>query len=316
MRRTRWVAPVALLLGAAGGGAGAVAVEAGTVPRAAEPSVVALGTPVLSVRRVPAVLAGSAAEEALRARLGQWAATAPERSCAVVVGSTGEVLLDLRGAQPVVPASAQKLLTAAAALLALGPDAHVDATPLPELVARVLRDSDDAAAELLLGEVARASPAGGGADAGTAALRLLAAEGLDVASARLADGSGHSLENRVTCALLVEVLRLPATEATVAAGLAVAGESGTLADRFVGTPLVGHLRGKTGSLRGVAALAGVVDDGDGPLTFAHVVNAAPGEAVDEPAVVASQQELAEVLLGWSGAPGPDRLAPRPLPGGP
>src|SRR3546814_2872565 len=61
--------------------------------------------------------------------------------------------------------------------------------------------------------------------------------------------------------------------ADLAGMLAVAGRDGTLARRFVGTPVAGRLRAKTGSLDGVAALGGYVDNRSGTtLAFAYVVN--------------------------------------------
>ncbi len=312
MSPTRWAAPIALLVAAIGFGTGAVVIEIVAHEPAAEDGVAALGTPVLSVRRLPGVLAAGAGAD-LRADLAAWSTSVPAGSCAVVAGPTGAVVLDLRGDQAVIPASSQKLLTATAALLALGPDARVGTETMRDVAGRVLRESDDAAAERLLDEVGRASHGSGATDRRVAALELLERAGLDLTGTSLADASGHSVQNRVTCRLLVDVLRLPATAPVVTPLLAVAGESGTLAERFVGTPLAGHLRAKTGSLRGVAALAGVVEDRDGSFTFAYVVNGVAGDRVDETSVIASQQRLGELLLEWSPDAGGARLGPLPLP---
>ena len=61
---------------------------------------------------------------------------------------------------------------------------------------------------------------------------------------------------------------------TLAGALPVAGETGTLADRLKGTPAVGRVKAKTGTLQGVGALAGYATGRDGSaLTFAIIVNA-------------------------------------------
>jgi D-alanyl-D-alanine carboxypeptidase/D-alanyl-D-alanine-endopeptidase (penicillin-binding protein 4) len=64
--------------------------------------------------------------------------------------------------------------------------------------------------------------------------------------------------------------------AAIAPGLAVAGLTGTLADRFT-TPQTaagrGFVHGKTGTLTGVISLAGTVQDADGRvLIFAIIAN--------------------------------------------
>ncbi len=125
-----------------------------------------------------------------------------------------------------------------------------------------------------------------------------------------ADGSGLALQNRVTCAQLVGLLLDPDLGADLIDGLAVAGESGTLERRYVDTPLAGKLRAKTGTLRSVTALAGVLDDTDGRLVFAYVANVAENATIPAD-LVAAQQQLGEILLSWPRHPDPAALRPLP-----
>jgi D-alanyl-D-alanine carboxypeptidase/D-alanyl-D-alanine-endopeptidase (penicillin-binding protein 4) len=186
--------------------------------------------------------------------------------------------------------------------------AAIESPPLREVVASMLRESDNSTAELLLKELGRS--AGDGSTAGGALVvrDRLTGGGLDLAGAAVADGSGLSLEDRVTCSLLVDLLRRPGTGEVLVEGLAVAGRTGTLSKRYVGTRLEGVLRAKTGSLTSVAALAGVVADDDPALTFALVVNVPPPGAVPD-AVPVLQQAVAEVLAAWPRTPDPSALGP-------
>jgi D-alanyl-D-alanine carboxypeptidase/D-alanyl-D-alanine-endopeptidase (penicillin-binding protein 4) len=71
----------------------------------------------------------------------------------------------------------------------------------------------------------------------------------------------------------VAILTSSPSRATVAAGLPVAAQSGTLYRRFLATPVAGHLRAKTGSIRATTTLAGYADAADGStLTFAFLQN--------------------------------------------
>jgi serine-type D-Ala-D-Ala carboxypeptidase/endopeptidase (penicillin-binding protein 4) len=464
----RWGLPVALLVGAVGGGGGALSVEARAAASGSVVADTAAVTPVLSVRRLPSVVAAPIANRRLRADLAAWAGDAPPTSCAVVVDERGEEALDLRGDLPVVPASTLKLATATAALLELGPDARfhtavlgtppvdgtvvgdvalvgggdpilatadyaarfkrqpqtftdlgvlaqrvadagvrrvtgsvvgdegrydraryvegwppryidqdvvgplsalavndgfeayppsadvfrelvaapdpavqaarvftlllathgvevaggarsgaapagavevagIDSPPLTDVIAEMLQESDNSTAELLLKELGRAASDPTTAGGGTRAAALLAEAGVDLTGAAIVDGSGLSLDDRLTCGQLVDLLDRPGTGPLLQAGLAEAGETGTLADQFVGTPLAGHLRAKTGSLNTVAGLAGIVTDDDGSFTFSYVVN--DPRRVDEPAAVAAQQRLGEILLSWPRVPDASRLGP-------
>lgn len=426
-------------------------------------------TPVLSVRRLPTVVAEPIADRRLRMDLAAWAATVPAPGCAVVRDVEGDEVLDLNGAEPIVPASTHKLVTATAALEQLGPDhrfrtvlvgppagdgvvrgdvalvgggdpvlatadyagryerqpqiftdldqlaadlaaagvrriegailgdesrydqqryvpgwppryldqqvvgplsalalndgfaeyptraasrqltpaadpaghaaavltlllngrgievtgppragpappdavelAAVESPPLRYIVQELLQESDNSTAELLVKELGRAVGDPGTAGGRTQAATVLAEDGVTLDGAVIDDGSGLSLNNRVTCRLLLDLLADDETGEVLREALPVAGRSGTLQKVFVDTPLEGYLAAKTGSLNSVRALAGVVEDEDGPLPFAYVLNAPPDERINEDAALASQAALGQILLDWPRIPEIARLGP-------
>lgn len=186
--------------------------------------------------------------------------------------------------------------------------AAIESAPLLEVVAQMLRESDNSTAELLLKELGRTATAPTTA-AGATAVTGLATDALqDVQGLEVVDGSGLSPENRVTCDHLVDLLRRPVTGDLLSEHLAVAGESGTLTERYRGSRLAGILRAKTGSLTSVTALAGVVADDDPALTFALVVNVPPPARV--PAGVAGlERQIAEALAAWPRTPDVSELGP-------
>ncbi len=191
----------------------------------------------------------------------------------------------------------------------MGELAAVESVPLRDVVAQMLRESDNNTAELLLKELGRSKGDPTTAGGRAVVLASLRAAGLDASGVHVDDGSGLGLANRATCAVLADVLSGDGAAAGVASGLPVAARTGTLADRFLDdTELAGVLRAKTGTLNTVTALAGVLDDGDGALTFAVVVNTAPGQVIT-PALVAAQQDLAAVLAAWPRLPDPAVLGP-------
>ena len=93
-------------------------------------------------------------------------------------------------------------------------------------------------------------------------------------AAVFADGSGLSKQNRLTPGLLV-VAMVQASRGkagpVLRACLPVAGQSGTLTDRFVGTDLVGRVRAKTGWIRGASALSGLVEGKDGRVRWFSIL---------------------------------------------
>ncbi|MCH7789358.1 MAG: D-alanyl-D-alanine carboxypeptidase/D-alanyl-D-alanine-endopeptidase [Acidobacteria bacterium] len=181
----------------------------------------------------------------------------------------------------------------------------VKSPPLTDIVTDMINKSDNATAELLVKELGYTAGDGpepvGSTAAGVDEITSVVAEsGLDSDGVVVTDGSGLSPDNRLTCTYLIALLVQEGVNSPVTAGLAVAGESGTLRDRFIGTDVEGRLRAKTGTLNDVTALAGFLDTVRGDrFTFSFLVNA-PDLALD---ALAYQNTLVETLAAYpSGVP--------------
>jgi len=132
----------------------------------------------------------------------------------------------------------------------------------------------------------------GGARAVREVMREL---GVRTAGLTMYDGSGLSRQDRIAPSTLLEVLARsldpehPRLEG-VASGLPVAGFSGSLArERFVirAEAGLGRVRAKTGTLRGVHGLSGVVVGRDGSV----MLYAALTDRVKEPDVLFARAQL-------------------------
>ncbi|MEX5720812.1 D-alanyl-D-alanine carboxypeptidase/D-alanyl-D-alanine endopeptidase [Geodermatophilus maliterrae] len=190
-----------------------------------------------------------------------------------------------------VPRATVQLGEAAEGAATLG---SVRSAPVTRLVEQALSQSDNLLAESLARHVAlaRGLPATfeGSAQAVTDALEEA---GVDVSDVELYDGSGLSRLDLVTPDVLTDLVTgaadgsLAGTSA-VLSGLAVAGYDGTLFDRGDDDPATapGAVRGKTGTLLGVHALAGTVVTADGRLlAYALVANGTSGGGGPEEAAL-------------------------------
>ncbi len=188
--------------------------------------------------------------------------------------------------------------------------ASIRSAPFAEIVAEMLRESDNNTAELLLKELARQAGAAkapvtraAGVAARVAALREL---GVNAAGVQAIDGSGLDRSNRATCSALLATLTTHPGGYDIEEMLAVAGKTGTLEDRFTTSPLVGKLRAKTGSLNNVTALVGLVDPtARVKVRFAFVSNGAFTDAGGK----AIQDRLVAALATYPEAPPASALAP-------
>ena len=176
--------------------------------------------------------------------------------------------------------------------------ATVRSAPLSDIVAGMLRESDNTAAELVVRELGVAERRDGSTPAGTQAITdALMRAGLPTGGLRLRDGSGLDVTNRSDCALLAAALRKPDRGGApeLSPLLAVAGRTGTLSLRLVGTPLEGRLRAKTGSLNGVSGLTGYLDGRRG-LSFAFLANGRFSESAGR----VLQDRVMALLAGYPG----------------
>jgi D-alanyl-D-alanine carboxypeptidase/D-alanyl-D-alanine-endopeptidase (penicillin-binding protein 4) len=147
-----------------------------------------------------------------------------------------------------------------------------------ELVRFALKTSDNLTAESLLklmGLQAKGPP-GSGENGGAAVRGFLERQGGGAETVVLADGSGLSRYNLSSAEAMTHTLRAvyqdPNLYGVFRESLPVAGKDGTLKNRMKGSCAEGNLRGKTGNMSGVSALAGYASTADGePLAFAIMI---------------------------------------------
>jgi D-alanyl-D-alanine carboxypeptidase/D-alanyl-D-alanine-endopeptidase (penicillin-binding protein 4) len=149
--------------------------------------------------------------------------------------------------------------------------------PLPVILARMLKPSQNQIAELLFKTLGRVKGGAGRADSARHVVeRQLVAWGADSAGFAVRDGSGMSRHDFVSPETLVRVLdamRRGPDAATWYASLPVAGEPGTLETRMLGTAAERKVHAKTGTVDKARTLSGYVTTADGrTLVFSFLCN--------------------------------------------
>jgi serine-type D-Ala-D-Ala carboxypeptidase/endopeptidase (penicillin-binding protein 4) len=160
--------------------------------------------------------------------------------------------------------------------------ATVRSLPLDQIVEQLLMTSDNDAAEVILRQAAIGAGRKGTSADGVAVVRAeLTKLGVWDPGTTMTDGSGLARQSRVPADTLARLLRLAAGNdhpelRAVITGLPVAGVEGSLRIRFFDDQSLagrGVVRAKTGTLRKVHSLAGMVRTVDGSLvTFAFLIN--------------------------------------------
>jgi D-alanyl-D-alanine carboxypeptidase/D-alanyl-D-alanine-endopeptidase (penicillin-binding protein 4) len=152
-----------------------------------------------------------------------------------------------------------------------------ESAPLPLLIRRVNKNSDNEWAERVL-EAAGAESYGGSANTakGVRALReALTDLGVPASGYSPVNGSGLGHQNRVAPATMADLLRRlyfdPRVGPDLLQSLSVGGVDGTTRNRFRGSSAAERVRAKTGTLNGVSCLSGYVGDKSDVVAFSIMV---------------------------------------------
>ena len=144
----------------------------------------------------------------------------------------------------------------------------VHETPLTQVMTRANKDSMNLYGECLckrLGADSTGQP--GSWENGTAAVgAFLTRIGVPKEQFHLDDGCGLSKENVISASAMAQVLvhnYFSPDAKTFIDSLSIAGQDGTLNDRFPGSSLRGRVFGKTGTVNGVSCLSGYLNAQDG-----------------------------------------------------
>lgn len=213
------------------------------------------------------------------------------------------------------------VVVAGGPIAGLTPAGSVDITSirspeLTELATHINTYSSNLGAELLLKRLGLVTRGQGSTAAGAAAVaELLAERGLPLDNVMVFDGSGLAETNRLTCTLLATLLATEGPDTDLGRSLAIGGERGSLAERFVDAPADGLVLAKTGTLQGVRALSGYVwsaaediEEEGRFVSFAQILN--DDDAVEEEQMFAIQEPLVNALVTYPSGPSVEELSPR------
>jgi len=151
---------------------------------------------------------------------------------------------------------------------------QVLSAPVSTMIPDALLRSDNTEAEMLARLVAVKLGVGSDfAALNTAIPQALATYGINTSALTIVDGSGLSDDNGVPpnflSELFIHINNREGNLGIIADGLPVAGQSGTLAGRFGGSPAAGNVVAKTGWIDTGYTLSGIISAADGSvLTFA------------------------------------------------
>lgn len=148
---------------------------------------------------------------------------------------------------------------------------EIESPTLTELITETNQNSNNLYAEALLNQIS--TPENNPINNLKVTLNSL---NVDSNGYFLKDGSGLSRQTLVSPTVFVQLLTSMAQSPvgkTYQDSLAIAGQTGTLKNRFLNTPVVGKLQGKTGTLSGAISLSGYLQPTEfSPLVFSILVN--------------------------------------------
>ncbi len=163
--------------------------------------------------------------------------------------------------------------------------------PLSQIVFSLNKFSNNFIAEMLVRAMGKEPTASSGLRAMKGWLKQA---GIPTGEIQLGNGSGLSRATRISSSALAQIVRYAARKLSIGpeflASLGIGAVDGTLRRRFHHTPAAGKVRAKSGSLRDVSSLTGLVDNPEvGPVVFAFLFRVRAGQ-------VWRMQHLEEALI--------------------
>ena len=143
-----------------------------------------------------------------------------------------------------------------------------------QLLATMLKNSQNLYAEMLFKNSGAPPPSAASYERAEEIERsfLVSEVGIDPSEFRFLDGSGLSPDDLVAPAAIIRLLRwmnAPQRRGFFWSVMATPGEDGTLRRRLL--PLAERLRAKTGTLRGVNALSGIISGAPGRYRYFSII---------------------------------------------
>jgi D-alanyl-D-alanine carboxypeptidase/D-alanyl-D-alanine-endopeptidase (penicillin-binding protein 4) len=161
--------------------------------------------------------------------------------------------------------------------------------PLPQLVHQLNKESDNGLAQLLFQRLANPSNQANDlslAQAEQQVLLWLSQNQINTKGMQLENGSGLSRTAQLSAEQLAAILVYNWRQAWAPefiSSLPLAGQDGTIRQRFQQSPVLNQARLKTGTLRNVTAIAGYVwDQQQRPYVFVAIVNANNASSAGRP----------------------------------
>jgi D-alanyl-D-alanine carboxypeptidase/D-alanyl-D-alanine-endopeptidase (penicillin-binding protein 4) len=173
--------------------------------------------------------------------------------------------------------------------------AAVQSPPMSTLIGLTNTPSDNFLAEMLLKGLGARFAGAGSSAAGSTVVKSALANAFGI-HPLLEDGSGLSRNDATSPREVVTALEHMASNADFVQSLPIAGQTGTLAQRMLGTRADGRCEAKTGTLHDVSNLAGYCRAADGhTLVFAFLMN-----SVDPTAAQSLQDSMTVALARYKG----------------
>lgn len=183
--------------------------------------------------------------------------------------------------------------------------ASITSASLTAIVQELLVNSDNNTSELLVKELGFVNKGVGSTSAG---LEVIAetVKAWGSTAPVVVDGSGLSSSNSATCDFFVDLLNR--NKESFPSLLAIAGQTGTLKNSFIGSPVEDRLAGKTGTLTGVKALVGYLPlESEEDVQFSLLMNAS---GIDNQSSYRSiWNALGDALHRARAIPRPEQLIP-------